>query len=223
MTEPERHPGRRGLATSLATGALAVVLGFGLTVQIRSANSAEADPATTEDDLARILDDLDSEEVRLRQQLAEQRRTVEELTSGRLSSRSVLSEVQERAEAIGVLNGTLPARGPGLRISISDPGDAVGPAVLLDAVQELRGAGAEALQLDGVRVVVSTWIGGTAGDVRVDGRRADAPYELLVIGPPEDLTVALNVPGGVVADVARAGGTAQIVQSERISVDATVG
>ena len=54
-----------------------------------------------------------------------------------------------------------PATGPGIELTISDPNGKVGPDVLLDALQELRDAGAEAVEissLDGpaVRVVAST-------------------------------------------------------------------
>lgn len=224
--EPDTTPsgGRRWNRTvsGLVTATLTLALGFGLVVQIRSTGEAEERIGATEQDLVRILDDLDAREEQLRGQLAERERAVEELSDGRSQSGSALAEAQRRAEAIGVLNGTLPARGPGLRLTIQDPEGAVTPAVLLDAVQELRGAGAEAIEVDGVRVVVSSYIGGTPGELTVDDRELEAPYEILAIGPPADLEVALNVSGGVVADVARAGGTATVSQADEIVIESLV-
>ena len=127
-----------------------------------------------------------------------------------------------RAEAIGILNGTLPATGPGLRVVVDDPDGAVTPAILLDAIQELRGAGAEAIEIDGVRVVVASHVGGTPGELTVDGRPLEAPYEILAVGPPTELEVALNVSGGVVADVARTGGSASVTRSDELTVDSLV-
>jgi uncharacterized protein YlxW (UPF0749 family) len=105
---------------------------------------------------------------------------------------------------------------------VQDPEGAVTPAVLLDAIQELRGAGAEAIEIDGVRVVVSSYVGGTPGRLTVDGQALSAPYEVLAVGPPTELEVALNVSGGVVADIARNGGTASVTQVDELTVDSLV-
>lgn len=220
-TTPSGGPRWNRTVSAIVTAALALALGFGLVVQIRSTGEAEMTGAT-EGDLVRILDELDTREEQLRQQLGERRQAVEELSGGRTQSGSALAEAQRRAEAIGILTGTLPARGPGLRLVIEDPDGAVTPAVLLDAVQELRGAGAEAIEIDGVRVVVSSYVGGTPGELTVDGQALEAPYEVLAIGPPTDLEVALNVSGGVVADVARSGGSASVTQSEQLTIDSVV-
>lgn len=209
------------VTAGIVTAVLAVALGFGLVVQIRSTGEAEITGAT-EEDLVRILDEVDTREEQLRAQLAEREQAVEELSGSRTESGSALAEAQRRAETIGILNGTLPARGPGLRLVVEDPDGAVTPAVLLDAIQELRGAGAEAIQVDGIRVVVSSYVGGTPGKLTVDGRALSTPYEVLAIGPPTDLEVALNVSGGVVADVARSGGTARVTQAGELSVDSLV-
>ncbi len=208
--------------SGVITAALALVLGFALVVQIRSTEAAEERTGATEEDLVRILDELDAREEQLRSQLSEREQAVEELSGTRTQSGSALAEAQRRAEAIGVMNGTLPARGPGLRVVVQDRDGAVTTAVLLDAIQELRGAGAEAIEVDGVRVVVSSYVGGTPGELTVDGQELEAPYEVLAIGPPTDLEVALNVSGGVVADVARTGGSATVTQSDQLTVDSLV-
>src|SRR5690242_20793667 len=54
--------------------------------------------------------------------------------------------------------------GPGLTMTVRDPDDAVRVADVLDAIEELRGAGAETMQIDGVRVGVSTAVTGTPGN-----------------------------------------------------------
>ncbi len=214
-------PGRSRWGPALATGALAIVLGFGLTVQIRNTGVPTELVGAREDDLVRILDGLDAQEEELRQQISERRQSLEELGSGQLQSGRALTEAQERAEAIAVLNGSVPATGPGLRVTVQDPEGAVTAGVLLDAIQELRGAGAEAIQVDDVRIVVSSFVDGKPGDLVVDGRPITAPYDIRAIGPSDDLTVALNVSGGVVADVARYGGSTRVVQSDQVVVDAT--
>jgi uncharacterized protein YlxW (UPF0749 family) len=212
--------GRSRWGPALATGALAIVLGFGLTVQIRNTGVPTELVGAREDDLVRILDDLDAQEEELREQISERRQSLEELGSGQLQSGRALTEAQQRAEAIAVLNGSVPATGPGLRVTVQDPESAVTAGILLDAIQELRGAGAEAIQVDDVRIVVSSFVEGKPGELVVDGRPISAPYEIRAIGPADDLTVALNVSGGVVADVARYGGSTRVMQSDQVVVDA---
>lgn len=205
------------------TGALTLALGFGLTVQIRNTDVPHELVGARQDDLVRILDELNGREEQLQQQLAEKRQAVEELSSGQSQSGRALTEAQQRAAAIAVLNGTAPAHGPGLRITVQDPDGGVSPAVLLDAIEELRGAGAEAIQVDDVRVVVSSHVSGSPGEVSIDGHRLGSSYEIRAVGPPDQLNIALSVSGGVAADVARAGGKARIIQADEVVVDAVVG
>ena len=58
-----------------------------------------------------------------------------------------------------ILTGTVAATGPGVTLTIDDPDGSVTAATLLDGVEELRDAGAEAIEInDSVRVVASTCV-----------------------------------------------------------------
>ena len=114
-----------------------------------------------EEDLVRILDDLNAREQRLREQIADQRSALQQLTDSDSQSATALEEARARAEAIGILNGTIAAEGPGLEMVIRDPDDEVRVADVLDAIQELRGAGAETMQIDGIRIGVSSAVTGS--------------------------------------------------------------
>ena len=46
-----------------------------------------------------------------------------------------------------------------------------------------------------------------AGGIIVDGTRVTGPYTILVIGVPQTMQTALQIPGGVVASVNGAGGS----------------
>jgi uncharacterized protein YlxW (UPF0749 family) len=98
-------------------------------------------------------------------------------------------------------------------------------ADLLDAVQELRGAQAEAMQVQGadgtaVRVVAATSFLDRDDGVVVDGTRLTGPYTIVVIGDPETMRTALNIPGGVVESVASAGGTVIFSPAGEVEVTA---
>jgi uncharacterized protein YlxW (UPF0749 family) len=213
--------GRRSdrLAAALI-GVLTLLLGFAFAVQVRSVGDDTQYVGAREEDLVRILDGLNAREERLRQQLADQRSALQELSSSDSQTAAAVEEARRRTEAIGILNGTIAAHGAGLRMTIHDPDQAVRVADVLDAVQELRGAGAETMQIDDVRVGVSTAVTGQPGDLMVDGHPISAPYEVLVIGSPQDMETALNIPGGVVQHIGNRGGSVDIVQSPDIVVDA---
>ena len=220
----QRRPGgprrRRDPLAAALIGVLTLLLGFAFAVQVRATGTGEDYSTLREEDLVRILDDLDAREDRLREQITDQRAALGELTNDDSQSEAALQEAQERAEALGILNGTVAAQGPGLVMTIRDPEGRVRVADLLDAVQELRGAGAETMQIDGVRVGVSTAVTGEPGALRVDGVEVDSPYEIRVIGSAQDLQTAMNIPGGVVDRVGRQGGSVDIEQSGTVVVDA---
>jgi uncharacterized protein YlxW (UPF0749 family) len=211
---------RRDPLAAALIGVLTLLLGFAFAVQVRNTDEDQLLAGAREEDLVRILDEVNSREERLREQIAEQRSALEQLTSSDSQSSTALEEARRRAEAIGILNGTIPARGPGLVMTVRDPDDEVRVADILDAIQELRGAGAETMQIDGVRVGVSTAVTGTPGGLMIDGRPITAPYEFLVIGSPQDMQTAMNIPGGVVPHISSRGGTVAITPSEDVVVDA---
>jgi uncharacterized protein YlxW (UPF0749 family) len=215
-----RERRRRDPLASALIGILTLLLGFAFAVQVRSADTPSVLAGAREEDLVRILDELNAREERLRGQITEQRTALDQLTNSDSQSATALQEARRRAEAIGILNGTVAARGPGLRMDVGDPDGVVRVEDLLDAIEELRGAGAETMQLDGVRVGVSTAITGQPRHLLVDGRPITAPYEFLVIGSPQDMETAMNIPGGVVQRITGLGGSVQVTQLPEVSVDA---
>jgi uncharacterized protein YlxW (UPF0749 family) len=211
---------RRDPLAAALIGVLTLLLGFAFAVQVRNNGNDQALSGAREEDLVRILDDLNAREERLREQISDQRTALSQLTSSDSQSATALEEARKRAEAIGILNGTVAAEGPGLTMSVRDPQDGVRVADVLDAIQELRGAGAETMQIDGVRVGVSTAVTGTPGNLLIDGRPISSPYEFVVIGSPQNMETAMNIPGGVVPRFTSRGATVDIKQSDKVVVDA---
>jgi uncharacterized protein YlxW (UPF0749 family) len=217
---PARRRRRRDPLAAALIGVLTLLLGFAFAVQVKSNDADTQLAGAREEDLVRILDEVNAQEDRLRQQIADQRRALAQLTSTDNQSSAALQEARQRAEAIGILNGTVAAQGPGLRMVIRDPGAEVRVADVLDAVEELHGAGAETMQIDGVRIGVSTAVTGEPGALLIDGQEISNPYEVLVIGDPQAMQTAMNIPGGVVQRVGGRGGSVEITQSQQIVVDA---
>ncbi|MCW2607991.1 MAG: hypothetical protein JWO60_2684, partial [Frankiales bacterium] len=226
---------RRGLASvlrprwrrvDLAVAALLGVLGFAVAVQVRSTQDDGLLASARQEDLVRILDDLSNRNDRLRRETAALTATRERLTSGSDRDRAALDEARRRALVLGVLAGTLPAEGPGVVVTLTDSSGEVGADDLLNALEELRDAGAEAVQVSGadtggaVRVVASTSFLDRAEGVEVDGRLLTEPFVYTVVGEPSTLVAALAIPGGVTDSVEQQGGTVSVERPATVRVGA---
>ncbi|MFY1675997.1 DUF881 domain-containing protein [Streptomyces sp. WMMC905] len=196
-------------------------LGFGLAVQVASHSTGDdALRGARQEDLVRILDELDDRTERLEEEKRGLERQREELENSSDQAEEARKQTEERERRLGILAGTVAAWGPGITVTIADAEGAVEADDLLNAVQELRAAGAEAIQVNDVRVVAGTWFANSGDGVNVDGSRIAAPYRFQVIGEPQDLEPALNIPGGVVQALEKEQATVEIERSDKIVVDA---
>jgi uncharacterized protein YlxW (UPF0749 family) len=93
----------------------------------------------------------------------------------------------------------LPVSGPGVTISVSGP--IPGPAVE-DLINELHNAGAEAIAVEGIRLVPGSVVSGRPGELAVDDEALEEPFEITVIGSKEALTGSLTRTGGIIAQLA---------------------
>ncbi len=219
----------------VAVAALLALLGFAAVVQVRSTKDDGILASARQEDLVRILDDLTNRNDRLRQEVASLSAARARLTSGTDRSQAALAETRRRTQLLGILAGSVPAHGPGVTLTITDPKGQVGAEDLLDALEELRDAGAEAVQLEGglaggvaggapanaVRVVASTaLVDESAGGIRVDGSLLLPPYRFVVVGDAAVLASAVAIPGGVVDNIRQRGGAATIRQLADVQVTA---
>ena len=183
--------------TKIAAGILAAAVGFLAVIQARQ----EGDPvgrleAESPEDLASILADLNTEADALAQRVSSLRVQIERYRSSSQRGRLALEDARESLADLEVLAGGSPAEGPGVTLTINDPPGRVGWEAILDLVQEIRDAGAEALSVGGMRIVVSTWFGPAAEGLSVDGRAVSPPYRLSAIGEQDALGEALKIQGG---------------------------
>lgn len=221
-TTPETTTRNRLLFPALA-GLLIVLLGIALATQVRSTGTGDALDSARPADLLVLLDNLNRREAALRQEVNTLERTLDSLR--RNGSDAALAEADARLQNLSIQLGTVPATGPGVVLTISDPHDGIGSETVLDTIQELRAAGADTMQITGadgtaVRIGVDSWVTGPGGDLTVDDRKLTAPYTVTAIGDGPTLAAALNIPGGVVDTVARVGGTLTIEQFPQVDVPA---
>jgi uncharacterized protein YlxW (UPF0749 family) len=200
-------------------GVLTLLLGFAIAVQVHANSSGDALSGLREEDLIGILDNQNARAERLRQQLAQLQQNLGQLRDSGNKAAAARAQAAEQSRALGILLGTLPATGPGVSVSVSDPQGKLTGEDLLDVVEELRGAGAEAIQVGRVRVTTTTSFTGSGGSLDVDGTAMTAPYTVRAIGDPKTLNTALNIPGGVAAAVRAAGGALRVSEHSKVTIN----
>lgn len=170
---------------------IAIGLGFLIVVQLRS-QAAVARTLAAQDDtsVALLINDLNRANNQLMQQsavLAEQQTQLHQaLTAGGADSQALSKELTTLRE----VNGAVAVHGPGLEIRIQGP---VMDFELQDAFNNLRNAGAEAISLNGYRIVASTPVVSRGDILMVAGHAVGTPLDMLVIGDAEQLGPAADL------------------------------
>jgi uncharacterized protein YlxW (UPF0749 family) len=231
-TKAARTPGRAwqrirdGLKPSRGQAIVGAVLGlvaFLAVVQVRLNLADDGYANARREDLIAILDGLGQSTRRLESEIAELQQRKNALSSGADRAENARAQAEEQIRVLGILAGTLPAQGPGVRITMTDPDGKVESSNLLDAIQELRDAGAEAIQINGkARVVASTAFVDDPPGVRVDGTRVEPPYVIEAIGDSHNLSEAANFPGGLVSEIEgpQINGAAEVVMLPHLQITA---
>lgn len=208
---------RRQLLAAL----MCALLGFAAVGSVRSNDTTTALTNARESDLVQILDDLTQRRTRLEEETRALTSARDELLSG--SAEQVIAQTRDRVRVLSVLAGTVPVYGPGVVIRLGDPSGVLDAATLLDAVQELRDAGAEAIEMNGRRLVVNSWFSdGRDRGVIVGGVLIRPPYLITAIGDSQTMLAALDIPGGVADAVNAAGGSYSARASEDVTIDTIV-
>jgi uncharacterized protein YlxW (UPF0749 family) len=228
FTGPETGPWRRLARTlrpratpaQVLAGVLCAALGFAIAVQV---SQSDADSLSTmrESELVNLLDQTTRQADELQDQVAELDRTRQELQSGSTSREAALEAATRSAAVQGILSGRLPAVGPGITVTVSDPSGSVSALTLLNLLEELRNAGAEAVQLEDLRLTASSYVIAADDGVEVDGVVLSPPYRWTAIGDPQTMATALSIPGGALAKVQVDGGSASVDQHDEVEVTAT--
>jgi uncharacterized protein YlxW (UPF0749 family) len=203
----------------LLAAVICAVLGFAVVVQVRQAQE-EGLSALRQTDLVTVLDNVTQQSARLDDQAAALQKTLDDLQSASDRSPAARAAAQQRLDVLGVLAGTQGAVGPGIELDITDPKGQVNATDVLGAVEELRDAGGEAIQIGPVRVVASTAFVDDPHGVFVDRTLVTAPFRMLVIGDPQTLGAALEIPGGVLESLRSKGADGAVHPEQTLRITA---
>jgi uncharacterized protein YlxW (UPF0749 family) len=210
----------RRMRNQLTIAAVSFVLGLLVVTQLRAQAAGSGLGGMSSQDLTVFVANLNAGLDQRRQEIAALERDLARLAANQDRGVVSLGQVRDEVASIRAFAGLEPVTGPGVTVTVDGPID--GPTVE-DLINELRGAGAEAIAIDGIRIVAGSVPTGGPGEVAVEGDRLDDPFEVSAIGGAETLTGSLTRSGGIVAQVAATSPdvTITVTPVERLELPAT--
>lgn len=201
---------------------MSMALTYGICMQMKTVNNNGTTVNLTEQQSelkSEILktsekyDNLFEELDRLEEQL-------EKVRANSTSSNSELAILEESIKDKNLALGLTEVTGTGIKVVLND-GNAsaitnpfinvsdllVHDGDLINVINELFNAGAEAVSVNGQRIVSTTAVECDGNVIKVNGTKIGAPFELTAIGYPEQL-----------AGIGRPGGTIELLESRGVIV-----
>ncbi|MBD8869339.1 DUF881 domain-containing protein [Nocardioides donggukensis] len=228
----EERSGRERLLAALRSGpsraqavvaVLLAMVGFAAMTQVQSTERDDDFTGLRQSDLIRVFDGLAASTERAENEIDRLTETRDDLRSSTESRQAALDLAREESATLSILAGTVPTTGPGIRMTITDERGEVDSETLLDIIQELRAAGAEAMEFnDRIRVVAQTSVEDIVTGISLDGQEVEPPYVIDVIGEPTTLAGSLDFPQGPRESVEDRGGTVSFEELDAVLIESTV-
>ena len=184
--------------TQVAIATICILIGVLIVTQLRVQQTAsQALQAATESDLSQIVSNLDNEINALRAEAADLRLQLFKIERVSNDSSEIMKESAKNLNKLKIIAGLTKVRGQGIRVVITDENKSLNFYDLVDTVTELRSGGAEAISINGIRVIARTGITQNENGISVGRKSISPPYIVLAIGDPEVLHEALAIAGGI--------------------------
>ncbi|MBO8136631.1 MAG: DUF881 domain-containing protein [Desulfotomaculum sp.] len=156
---------------------------------------------------------------------------LQEIKDGRDKTYEVL---QDELKKLRYAAGLEPVTGPGIEVVMDNMPENKRPEYdpklfsityldILRLVNELRVAGAEAISINGQRLVATSEIRNAGNFIDVNLTRLTAPYIIKAIGDPEKLASSLKIKGGLVDTLEEWSISVTVTQKDEITVPAYAG
>lgn len=182
-----------------------LVLGIMLAFQFRVTREInKTEPVQRAQRMSAELSQLKKDRDSLQARVGELRATLDQLPAGPRDS-----ELKEELDMARILAGVTELSGPGVEVTLNDsnislkPGENPNLYVLHDedvlrVLNEIRAAGAEAISINGQRLLSNTEIRCTGPTIVLNkNKRLAPPYVITAIGNPDTLEGSIKMKGGV--------------------------
>ncbi len=217
---------------SVATASL--ILGFLLSIQFKSQAEHRASasiPSRRIEELVNLLKDSEEKRVSLEKSIVELRNEV-----NKYKRDAVVEHKKPDPEFKGklVLTGAIPLAGQGILVILNDSDKPVeqgeNPANgiihdedLLKVVNILHASGAEAISINGNRMITTSEISCAGPTILINKNRVTPPFEISAIGNSRTMTSALEMRGGILETLKIFGMKIKIEKKDDVNIPAYTG
>lgn len=179
---------------------ICVALGFATVTQLRA---GQEDPLERLDQegLVVLLNELDQREETLRAEKSDLQQQLSSLETARSNIDAAREAQKKAAEQVAIISGRIPVHGEGVQMRIVDRDNQLTAAQFVMALGELRNAGAEAIELNGIRLTMRTSFSSDTTGIILDGRRISSPYVWNIVGPAQTMATALDIQAGTTSQI----------------------
>ena len=164
----------------------------------------------------------------IRNEEEEKETELEELRKEASSQDTNSANLSEQLKNFNILLGRTEISGQGVIVTLKDAnsstvlGNATNYIVhdgdLLEVVNDLKNAGAEAISINGQRIVNTTAITCAGNIVKINNEKIGSPFVIKAIGLTEKLSGALTIPGGYLELLKNDGVQAKLEEVQNIVI-----
>lgn len=200
------------ITQAIILGIMCLILTIGICVQMKTVNSNGTTTSSNQK-----LNNLKSQVLKMKEKYDEAYARLENVQSELETTRKnitsdneYLKSLEEQIKKYNVLLGATDVTGPGVTITLTDtdPKDSIRFFIsdknaiihdtdILEVVNELKNAGAEAIDVNGQRIVDLTAISCDGNVIAINGEKVSSTYVINAIGLPERLAT-LKRPGSYI-------------------------
>ncbi len=184
------------MSSRLTVAGVAALLGILAVGQLRGQAGVPGLSALSATELTQLIANLTTGNDLLRDEIADLTRQEAHLTDARLRGETTVGELTADLARIRAWAGLTAVTGQGIAVTVRGQ---VGGDGIEELLNELRNAGAEAIAVDGVRIVAGTVVAGAPGALSVENAAIGEAFEIRAIGSPQILTGTLTRTGGVIS------------------------
>jgi len=174
-------------------------------------------------ELQKINDKYDT----MKEEYEKSQAIVEEYKTSASSNDTLIASMKISLDNAKLLAGLTTVKGEGVVIILQDSTDTnmsieaglVHDTDIMSIVNELRAAGAEAISVNGQRILSTTAIRCVGPTIQINGTKVASPFHIKAIGNAKYLESALNIKGGVVDSLKVYGIQVEISTDEGITID----
>lgn len=162
------------------------------------------------------------------EELQESESNLEQVRSEATKDNNAYSDIEKELKSINALLGLTELKGEGIVVTVADSDSAsikdenlsselVHNTDLIEIVNELKNSGAEAISINGQRVISTTYINCVGAVITVNGEKLNSPFVISAIGNVERLS-GITRPGSYIGIMQEDGIEIKVEKSVEVKI-----